>query len=258
MVTDPRMYKEFKNNVSLFVGCRNDCVYCRNTFQKQAKRRPCALCKAFEPHEHPERLEKRPNRRHMRLCGFGDISFVSDEYMKKVIEYAKKYPKTEFLVQSKNPSIFLKYEWSDNVILCATLECDGSLVDYGKISKAEPPEKRIDVMKQLHHRKAITVEPVLDFDAKIFPLLIQDIKPEWVWVGYDSRPKKHHLQEPALEKPIELIKTLEDAGITVRKKLIRKAWYEDKAENNSMRKLGDTKERRKKKRQGDNKDNQGR
>jgi uncharacterized Fe-S cluster-containing radical SAM superfamily protein len=106
MVTDSRMYKEFNYNVGGFVGCRNDCEYRQNTFQKQAKRRPCALCKAFEPHEHPERLEKRPNCRHMRLCGSGDISFASDEYMKKVIEYAKKYSKTEFLVQSKNPSIF--------------------------------------------------------------------------------------------------------------------------------------------------------
>jgi len=57
---------------------------------------------------------------------------------------------------------------------------------------------------------------------------------------------------------VELIKTLENAGISVRPKDIRIAWYENKAENNSMRKLGETKERRKKKRQGDNKDNQGR
>lgn len=255
MNTDSRMYKEFKHNVSLFVGCTNDCVYCRNTFQKQAKRRPCALCKAFEPHTHPERLEKRPIGKITRLCGFGDISFADDDYLKQIIEYAQKYPKTEFLVQSKNPSVFLKHEWSNNVILCATLECDGSLVDYGKISKGEPPEKRIEVMKQVHHRKAITIEPVLDFDAEIFPLLIQDIKPEWVWVGYDSRPKKHHLQEPALEKTLELIKTLENAGIIVRKKLIRKAWFEDTAENNSN---GKSWKSRKKKHQGDNKNKPGR
>lgn len=236
MVNDPRMYKEFKPNVSAFFGCRNACTYCLDTFQKQAKRQPCAKCKAFEPHEHPERLEKRPKSKFTRLCGVGDISFASDEYLKKVIEYPKKYPKTEFLVQSKNPSVFLKHEWSDNVILCATLECDGSLVDYGKISKAEPPEKRIDVMRQLNHRKAITIEPILNFDARKFPALIQDIKPEWVWIGYDSRPNKNHLPEPALEETMGLIKALENAGISVRTKDIRNAWYENKAENNSRHK----------------------
>lgn len=73
-------------------------------------------------------------------------------------------------------------------------------MDYSKISKAEPPEKRIDVMRQLHHRKAITIEPILNFDAEIFQVLIQEIKPEWVWIGYDSRPKEHYLPEPPLEK----------------------------------------------------------
>lgn len=223
---DSRMYTEFKPNVSGFVGCRNACIYCLDTFQRQAKRLPCAKCKEFEPHEHPERLERRPNRRCMRLCGNGDVSFAGDEYLKKVVAYAKAYPKTEFLVQSKNPSVFLKDDWSDNVILCTTLECDGSLVDYCKISKAEPLQKRIDVMKQLHHRKAITIEPILNFDASIFPVLIQKIKPEWVWIGYDSIPEKHHLPEPALEKTLELIKTLEDAGISVRRKFMRKAWYD--------------------------------
>ncbi len=87
MVTDSRMYKEFKPNVSGFFGCKNDCIYCLDTFQKQAKRLRCEKCKAFEPHEHPERLEKEPNRKFTRLCGVGDISFANNDYLKKVIDY---------------------------------------------------------------------------------------------------------------------------------------------------------------------------
>jgi adenine C2-methylase RlmN of 23S rRNA A2503 and tRNA A37 len=56
--------------------------------------------------------------------------------------------------------------------------------------------------------------------------IIKDINPELVWIGYDSHPEKNRLPEPPLAKSQEFIKRLEDNGISVHQKLIRRAWYE--------------------------------
>lgn len=71
----------------------------------------------------------------------------------------------------------------------------------------------------------VSIEPILDFDP-VFPRWIEQIKPEFVYVGFDNHNK--HLEEPPLEKTRGLIKALE--GFTeVRTKTLREAWHGRKA-----------------------------
>jgi hypothetical protein len=84
----------------------------------------------------------------------------------------------------------------------------------------------MDILQITHiPKRFISIEPILDFDLDEFLEAIDDITPEFgVAIGYDNY--NHHLPEPTLEKTMALIKGLEDAGIKVYRKTLRKAWNE--------------------------------
>jgi len=70
-------------------------------------------------------------------------------------------------------------------------------------------------------RKGVTAEPLLDFDVGDFFEMIVKAEPEFVWIGYNSKPSAVKLPEPALEKVAELISLLKGSGIEVRAKNLR-------------------------------------
>lgn len=51
--------------------------------------------------------------------------------------------------------------------------------------------------------------------------MITEAEPEFVWIGYNSKPKAVRLPEPSLEKTAELIRLLKASGIQVRGKNLR-------------------------------------
>ena len=224
------MYKEAKKTWSPYVGCRHGCIYCIPSFQRQAKRQKnrCMSCYNFVPHFHPERLKK-PLPKTERVnefifaCDFGDVTFAKPEWMKLIIDRIEQLPDRTFLIQSKNPSCFSRYTFPKNVILGTTIETNRDELCL-KISKAPPPSKRYEKMKQLvHKRKSVTVEPIMEFDLPVLVSWIKNINPEVVYVGYDNH--SCGLQEPPLEKTLRFI---DEVGkfTEVRKKTLR-----DKFEN---------------------------
>ncbi len=236
------MYKERKANIAAFRGCDFDCCYC--AFRNTLKRSKCKKDQDYIPHSHLECLSKRPpktnDNKFVTIGMNGDISFASDTTMQAIIHYCWLWAKHTFLLQSKNPAFFHNYKFPKNVILGTTMESDmdtwystsnmthaKSVIRYSDISKAPNNNDRFDAMYELSTRKVITIEPILDFNIAPFHNAIFDLKPEWVWIGYDSNPKRNHLPEPILEKTNDLINELIDVGISVRQKLIRKAWYEN-------------------------------
>jgi len=48
----------------------------------------------------------------------------------------------------------------------------------------------------------------MDFDLDVFVDWIRQIKPEYVWVGFNSRPGQVRLPEPSMTKLHELITRL--------------------------------------------------
>ena len=52
-------------------------------------------------------------------------------------------------------------------------------------------------------RKMVSIEPIMDFDSRDFLCMLQDIKPEFVSIGADS--KNNSLIEPSPKKIKELI-----------------------------------------------------
>ena len=179
---------------------------------------------------------------------------VPDEARLRVLEVIRN-SKATFLLLSKNPRVYLNLIEDNqvplNVILGVTLESNLSHWTLGKewfyrdaISKAPSPSWRLQLLKSLANVSPvplfIAVEPVLDFSLGSKQLLkvreklgtpsdsfaeqLIALKPWAVAVGYDNYDTR--LPEPPLEKTLELIKRLEDAGVKVYKKTLRKAWYE--------------------------------
>lgn len=70
-------------------------------------------------------------------------------------------------------------------------------------------------------RKVVTIEPVLDFDVEEFSQWICGLKPEYVWLGFNSRPKSVELPEPSLEKVADFMQVLTREGIPVQGKKLR-------------------------------------
>ena len=220
-----------------FVGCRFNCIYCEKSFKRQLKRVAwnigCQSCYEYEPHEHPTRLAtaKIPSAPVVFVYGTGDIAFCAPPFVWKTFNVIDRHrPKMdkEYYFQSKAPSCFEKYlDWFlenvDKVTLLTTLETNRD-EGYTEISKAPLPTVRFKDFYDLDYpKKAVTIEPVLDFDLEAFCELLFSLHDqgtlEYVWFGFDS--KRCGLPEPSEDKAQRFVDALQDYGIEVRGKSLR-------------------------------------
>lgn len=219
-----------------FVGCEFDCTYCVPTFKAQAKRQKqnCLDCYHYRPHYHPERLKKIPYASTVFAGGYSDVSFCEPDYMRQIIGAVKKNieklkrmekPHSLYYFQSKRPEYFdqfLDELPSPFSILVTTLETNRDR-GYDSISKAPLPSERYRQFKALDYPyKVVTVEPIMDFDLEEFLEMLVRLKPLYVWIGFNSRPKQVQLPEPHRNSVNELIHCLKLRGIDVREKDLRK------------------------------------
>ena len=213
-----------------FKGCGFACTYCVDSFQRQAKRQKhrCSLCYQYKPHFHPERLDEIRSAPIIFVCGNGDIAFPSPEERSAIIaairKWTDRHPRSDtvFYLQSKQPSCLAPHlaELPGNVILVTTLETNRD-EGYEAVSKAPPPSERYRQFLALNYtRKIVTVEPVMDFDPEVFAEWIGKIKPELVYLGFNSR-KEPRLPEPSLEKLVRFTSLVSSRGILIVGKTLR-------------------------------------
>ena len=223
-----RMYEDSKRGVSnVFVGCEFECSYCKTSFQRQMKRQMhnCMKCYTYEPHFHEERLKQSlpltQGDEFIWLIRSGDPYFMEQEDFEKVLALIRSKPNRDFLIQTKHPEFLQKYyqsEFTDNMIIGTTIETNR---DY-KVSKAPTPKARWETMMEIFNvRLSITIEPIMDFDLKEMVHWMKYLKPERIYVGYDSG--RNNLPEPSLQKTTYLIESLESLGLKVKTKLMREA-----------------------------------
>lgn len=232
-MSESNMYPETKTwNRS--VGCLYDCVYCGPSFQRQLKRVAehigCEKCYTYEPHNHPNRTTI-PSAPTVFVYGTGDIAFYEPPQVRttfEIIDHHKPRMEKTYYFQSKNPICFNRYmDWfkqnTDKVILLTTLETNRD-EGYRGISKATLPTFRFKDFYELDYpRKAVTIEPVLDFDILDFVEWMLELKDqgtlEYVWFGFDS--KNCGLPEPTEELSQTFVNILTRNGIEVRGKSLR-------------------------------------
>jgi hypothetical protein len=163
------------------------------------------------------------------VCGDGDIAFCDSETLKLVADrlkaHSERCPGRTYYFQSKDWSrasrVVPLIEDVKGAVVLETLETNRDS-GYSLVSRAPPPTVRHKSFLELSHpRKAITAEPLLEFDVDEFYRMIVEAEPTFVWIGYNSKPNLIRLPEPSLEKTARLIRLLEGGGVNVRGKSLK-------------------------------------
>lgn len=200
-----------------FVGCKFDCVYCKDSYQKLVRRSGCPSCMAYAPHTHPERLnkDKVPSDRVLWVVSNGDISFCDPSFTNQIIDVMKndKRKGRVFLMQSKNPACFanILQRLPQNVVLMTTIETNEDSV-YSGVSKAPLPSQRFqDFLQLAWPRKAMVMEPILKFDLNTIKQWAMTLQPEAIFIGLESK-RKCTLEEPSPSEVQDLYIELQKLG----------------------------------------------
>jgi len=192
--------------------CPFNCIYCWSVGEKGLVKRyrmkkyqgsPRLIEKEFKPFKEGE---------FVFVQDMSDLfaEIVPKKYVERILEHTKKFPKTAFLLLTKNPERYLEFEdrIPSNCICGATVETNRDK-GYRKISRAPLPTDRLAAMHLLKGdvKKMISIEPIMDFDLDDFVNEIETIRPGFVYVGYDNY--NYGLPEPLLPKTKELITKLQ-------------------------------------------------
>jgi len=206
-----RMFKSITRTWNVFKGCKHDCVYCcaRSLAETRLKNSP-RYRDGFEPHFIEEELQSsfRPNE-FIFVAFMGDIAFATREEYLRILARIRQFPKTWFLIQSKNPRRL--YDWwvnwgigvPNNVYLGTTIETNR---DYATIrNKAPAPIDRFRYLAGYPHSlKFLSIEPIMDFDVDELLHWVKLMQPSIVEVGADNY--HNHLPEPSWRKVQELLR----------------------------------------------------
>lgn len=213
-------------------GCLYNCNYCWARELATTKlRNSHRYSKGFKPNLNIREFSTRFAKNDLVfVCDMGDMfaDFISDEWIKQVLDHTRKFRETDFLFMTKNPKRYVEllHYIPENAILGATIETtNDEIVQTDKVSNAPLPSYRYEAMKTLDWpKKMVSIEPILDFDLNTFFRWIKDINPFIVFVGYDNY--RHKLREPTFAQTKELLSKLSKTTLVI-KKTIRQAWYED-------------------------------
>ncbi len=175
----------------------------------------------------PSQLDRIPSAKIVFVCGNGDLSFCDPAFAAEIIAAVRRKnarcPDKTYYFQSKAPACFAEvlHTLPGNAVVLTTLETNRDK-DYDRYSKAPPPSERYEQFRGLDYpRKVVTIEPVMDFDVDIFAEWIISLRPEYVWLGYNSRPAEARLPEPSAGKLRAFIRMLTKAGVSIRPKDLR-------------------------------------
>lgn len=152
--------------------------------------------------------------------GIGKVIFVGSScdmfagnvpynWITNVLNHCSSYKENIYYFQSKCPSSFLpcldEFLFPTNTNLGTTIETN---LTNKNICTGPDPIIRYLSMLRLTKPKFVSIEPIMDFTLDIMLRWINDINPEFVSIGADS--KGHNLPEPLPEKINDLITGLKE------------------------------------------------
>jgi len=223
------MFQDVDETWNPITGCEHNCIYCWSRRLVEARLRGKGkYANGFKPSFHPQELKRRfkPNAL-VFVSDMGDMfgDFIPEQWILAVLNHVKRFPKTRFLLLTKNPRRYLdlmdELKGMSNVLLGATIETNRD-EDYRRwrITRAPSVGERIKCMQKLREEGfenlAISIEPILDFDLGEFAKAIIEIDPQIVYVGYDNY--NCNLPEPPTPKTLKLIDVLSSQGLNVKPK----------------------------------------
>jgi len=176
--------------------CPHDCIYC---YMKQYP----------QPELHFDEKELKTDLGSGNTIFVGSscdmwAEYIPDKWIEQVMFHCMEYG-NRYLFQSKNPIRFIEILdfFPDEAIIGTTIETNRK---YDFISLAPRTELRKEHIQESILPKMVSIEPIMDFDLDELVRWIEEIKPEFVSIGADS--KGHNLPEPSPEKTRQLIQEL--------------------------------------------------
>lgn len=200
-----RMFLSVTKVWNVQTGCLHNCVYCwaRSLAEGRLKDKP-RYKEGFVPRFNPEEMSKRfkPGE-FIFLSSMGDICFATDENFRDVLAHINKFPETQFLIQTKNPSWLHQWVFSSSVYIGTTIESNRP---YSGTNAPSPALRYATLASHPHRLKFLSIEPVMDFDLDVMVRWAKNIKPAIIEIGADNHG--YSLPEPPWEKVRELLKAL--------------------------------------------------
>ena len=199
-----RMFKSITRTWNCYVGCYWDCQYCNAKKAAETRWKHVDRYKdGFKPHMVEKELTKTFKEGEFIFIAYmGDICFASLDEVRDIMARVRHFPKTRFLTCTKNPAMYNAWPrpLPDNLVIMTTLETNRD----NKYSKAPIPFFRCQNFLAVDHpHKAVSIEPIMDFD--LYPLIhwIKSINAEFIEVGADNY--HNGLPEPSPEKLRQLL-----------------------------------------------------
>ncbi len=178
--------------------CFHDCSYC------YMKRFPLGELRLV-----PSELKTDLGEGNFIFVGSGTDIFAESVPLDWIIDVMLNcHGGNKYLWQTKNPKRFFEMAFPENSIFCITLESNRHYPDI--MGNAPTPEARVKAFSKLKQPRMITIEPILDFDLITMLDMIDDVAPQQINIGADS--KGHNLPEPSAEKVDRLIIALRARG----------------------------------------------
>jgi hypothetical protein len=195
--------------------CLHNCKYC---WAKQLSKRY-----GHTKYQGPPKLYEKELSRVFQhqdfvfVCDMCDLfgAWVPKEMIQRVLDRMLTSQAT-FLLLTKNPVRYLEFDLPKNCVAGATIETDYPLT----VSSAPTPMDRLAAMRQLKHRKMLSIEPIM-IHSESFKYMVAGCGPEFIAIGYDNY--KNNLEEPMLGHVEDLIELIESFGIKVYKKTMRES-----------------------------------
>jgi hypothetical protein len=141
---------------------------------------------------------------------------IPSHWIELVLEKCQAHS-NRYLFQSKNPERFHAYAltFPYRSVFGTTIESN-----LAEVGSAPLPYLRYQAMRDMPGHKMVSIEPVMEFDLFTMVKWIQEIAPDFVSIGADS--KGHHLPEPTPDKLNRLIEELARfTGVRVKDNLRR-------------------------------------
>jgi DNA repair photolyase len=143
---------------------------------------------------------------------------VPGEWISRILVHTKQYQENTYVFQTKNPAVAWSWRgfFPRDYMIGTTIETNR---DTSVLSLAPRPADRanyIQKFREIGRRVFVTIEPILLMRPEIMASWMNDIRPEFVNIGADS--KGTGLLEPTRDDILELIERLTLAGIPIRKK----------------------------------------
>ncbi len=138
-------------------------------------------------------------------------------FITEILRHCQMYPENMYVFQTKNP---MRYRTQTVQIFLPPKRMFGVTIETNRRldNNAPPAGERKEWFSFIDESEKtfVTIEPILDFDLDVMLRWMEELKPDFINLGADS--KSNRLEEPPAFKVRQLIEGINNLGIEIKEK----------------------------------------